>query len=179
MTTDELIERLRAGLDGVTPGPWEIDDLAERRVASFPVRAHGKSIAAVWARARGGAVTAATIFEGKRNAAHIALCSPDNICALLDRIASLEAERDDARRQRDEIGRAWDEADARAKEAEVRAASLEAALDSVQEWVRQKRIELQPIDPDFHPKYETLKAVGAKIRDEKGALSSSKQKDGE
>lgn len=52
-----------------------------------------------------------------------------------------------------------------------RAASLEAALDSIQEWVVQRRFDLQPLDPDFHPKYETLKAVGAKIRDEKAALS--------
>ena len=45
-----------------------------------------------------------------------------------DRIASLEAERDDARQQRDEIGRAWDEADARAKEAEALVARMEKAL---------------------------------------------------
>ena len=50
-----------------------------------------------------------------------------------DRIASLEAERDDARQQRDEIGRAWDKADARAKEAEERAARLEKALAEARE----------------------------------------------
>ena len=39
----------------------------------------------------------------------------------------------------------------------------ERALDDLQSWVRQSRIDL-PLDPDFHPKYETLKAIGAKIR---------------
>jgi hypothetical protein len=47
-----------------------------------------------------------------------------------DHIASLEAERDDARRQRDDLGRAWDSADARAKEAEAENARLVKALQA-------------------------------------------------
>lgn len=47
------------------------------------------------------------------------------------------------------------------------------ALDNVQKWVMQQRIALHTNDPDFHPKYETLKAVGKKIREEKDAALSS------
>ena len=42
--------------------------------------------------------------------------------------------------------------------------ALESAHKGLKAWVRQARIDLQPLDPDFHPKYETLKAIGAKIR---------------
>ena len=96
-----------------------------------------------------------------------------------DRIASLEAERDDARRQRDEIGRAWDEADARAKEAEARAASMEAALEPFAEVgraIKGRSVEYT-IKADGHDLDAPL--VDANDFRRAAALSSSKQKDGE
>ena len=107
--------------------------------------------------------------------------------ALLEHITSLEAERDDARRQRDEIGRAWDEADARAKEAEARAASLEAALAEAREalapfanmgaHLSSGLADSTVFGPAlyFHGT-DVLITVGDFRR---AALSSSKQKDGD
>jgi len=92
-----------------------------------------------------------------------------------DSIASLETERDDARRQRDEIGRAWDEADARAKEAEARAASLEtalapfAALLDDAPWLKK---------PDHADSEALIGNVTLGDFRRAAALSSSKQKDG-
>jgi hypothetical protein len=39
-----------------------------------------------------------------------------------------------------------------------------SALDELQAWVFEQRIALLITDPDYFPKYDTLKAVGAKIR---------------
>ena len=110
-----------------------------------------------------------------------------------DRIASLEAERDDARRQRDEIGRAWDKADARAKEAEALAARMEKALAGADafEFVA-KHIEEQadlleqmrsvyPGDPTGALGRDARKArafAKAVRQVAPASLSSSKQKDG-
>ena len=105
-----------------------------------------------------------------------------------DRIASLEAERDDARRQRDEIGRAWDEADARAKEAEARAARLEKALAEAREALvpfgREAREEDGKDREDWKhaPDNELLISFCDLTYGDfrrAAALSSSKQKDGE
>lgn len=75
---DTLIERLKKGLDGVTPGPWE---------------------AVMWSDPQ-WAVKIPNTFQfvvltsqgnDEPNAEHIALCSPDNIRLLLGHIASLQS----------------------------------------------------------------------------------------
>ena len=102
-----------------------------------------------------------------------------------DRIAILEAERDDARRQRDEIGRAWDEADARAKEAEARAASLEKALAPFAEALPLLFNDWCPDDTPAwwidgeQPGDENRSPVTVGDFRRAASLSSSKQKDGE
>lgn len=79
--TDELIEKLRAGLPGVTPGPWFV--YSEPDVGLFnDIHAYNKE------SKYGGQIQ--VLLEPK-NVGHIALCSPDNIAALLDRIDELKA----------------------------------------------------------------------------------------
>jgi len=104
-----------------------------------------------------------------------------------DRIASLEAERDNARRQRDEIGRAWDKADARAKEAEALAASLETALAQAREALEpfaelgaDEGHEDHPDDTPAVIKIGRVTDFSMHLSDFRraAALSSSKQKDG-
>lgn len=76
MTTpdiDTLIADFRAGLDGVTPGPWRVHDDPRKWVtANVPDSA--------WRVNRDA------------DAAHVARCSPENIQALLDEIERLRAE---------------------------------------------------------------------------------------
>ena len=117
-----LEERLRAGLEGVTPGPWRLD---------VPDRGYCMNYVA----------TDATGFErdpngyrrdiiadcddcqrGEANAAHIANCSPENIAALLDANASLRSKVEELEREPDLsviLRLARLESDIRAAEAKV------------------------------------------------------------
>jgi hypothetical protein len=80
---------LRAGLDGVTPGPWY-------RV-SCSVYSHNAGELAITPINR--------VDDGRCNIAHIARCSPDNIRALLEALDEAERGRDEARAEMDAIGR--------------------------------------------------------------------------
>ena len=72
------LEELKAGLKGVTPGPW----------------CQGlKCVGAIRSTRNGEPVAVATIFAPK-DAAHIARCDPDTIAALIDRMEKAERERD-------------------------------------------------------------------------------------
>ncbi|WP_404927113.1 hypothetical protein [Mesorhizobium sp. ORM16] len=91
MSADKLIERLRAGLAGTTKGPW--------RHYTAPLRSGMTVINEVQCDERAPVVAWAGFddsFRSKakhtRNAAHIARCSPDNIRALLDLLASIQAD---------------------------------------------------------------------------------------
>ena len=82
-----LVEELRAGLEGVTPGPWrsvggilEDDDEGNSRFFVRPVKSEGWQVVQTFGP------------HGSANAAHIARCSPDNIAKLLDHIAALAAQ---------------------------------------------------------------------------------------
>ena len=83
----ELVERLRIALEGVTPGPWESSDDggygSTNLYSSAPKRPDGYGQA--------GSIIA--VFVGDNAEAceltptYIALCSPDNIAALLAELA--------------------------------------------------------------------------------------------
>lgn len=88
----ELIAKLAAGLKGTTPGPWHH--------YHAPLRAGMTTIDEIQCRERRNPIVQWGGFDNsfrskakhKRNAAHIARCSPDNIRTLLDHIETLEAE---------------------------------------------------------------------------------------
>lgn len=101
----DLIERLGAGLEGVTPGEWAVTGismdtgnisvgqrdlrivLAEvTNAASFAEMLTGAM------RRGGGGFSQSDCKSQHANARHIALCSPDNIRALLSHIAALSAD---------------------------------------------------------------------------------------
>lgn len=99
MTADidvaSLLKEMRDGLEGVTSGPWWPGHLADENstcdCASI-LAENGKmgSIAQVTIdnglRIGDGGNDGPPIEEAKRNLAHIARCSPDNIRALLDEV---------------------------------------------------------------------------------------------
>jgi hypothetical protein len=83
----ELAERLRAGLEGVTPGPWESFEAANS--PRYLVQSRRGPLVADCGEA-------ANTYSA-RNANHIGNTQPKNIALLLDLIASLSRERDEAR----------------------------------------------------------------------------------
>lgn len=116
---DALAEEMRAGLDGVTPGPWQVIvtehpwTLAERVLLGHHLpaksgnhierrifttwdhpQAHAPDMVVNGAHGVGIESDAPVHFVsiGEADAAHIARCSPDNIRALLDDRATLTQE---------------------------------------------------------------------------------------
>lgn len=101
--TDELIAEIEAGLEGVTPGPWEQaapldkvctgyrDASGTMLPSNYGVTGHSKTVAKCAGQS--------WMDDGEeiRNAAHIARCHPGNIAALIARIRQAEAERDEER----------------------------------------------------------------------------------
>jgi len=80
----KLIEDLRAGLEGVTPGEWRVGPVDDTIVTA----ADGSEVAQI-----DGDYNEPDLWPiMEANAAHIARCSPDNIAALLNHVAALEAE---------------------------------------------------------------------------------------
>lgn len=87
----ELIAKMAAGLKGTTPGPWHH--------YHAPLREGMTTIDEIQCRERRNPIVQWGGFDNsfrskakhKRNAAHIARCSPDNIRLLLDHIETLEA----------------------------------------------------------------------------------------
>lgn len=79
--TDAELEELKAGLEGVTPGPWkarldacrrcEAEEKAEGDIDEIPIGFHAR-------------------FGKLADAAHIARCSPDAIRSLLARLEAAE-----------------------------------------------------------------------------------------
>jgi hypothetical protein len=117
MTDVEKLEaELRAGLKGVTAGPWRsvrhIDDERGRDFDGYVVQEM---------RVRGDGRISGELVSGDLNgmaesdANHLARCSPDNIRVLLDELSRLRAERDDqiAAARRDALEEAARVAEAR------------------------------------------------------------------
>lgn len=99
-----LVEGLRAGLDGVTPGPWtlipmraiEDEDDEEGEVIGYsPASIEGGDGNPVCLFADPGG--SGTLFENAADHAHILRCSPDNIAKLLTALESLSRDLADAR----------------------------------------------------------------------------------
>lgn len=82
-TSDLLIAELRAGLEGVTPGPWTVffdgSDKCWLKVGAGGMPEYYSDIIVIGP------------CENDKDAEFIGICSPDNIRTLLDHIASLEA----------------------------------------------------------------------------------------
>lgn len=97
-----LVEEMRAGLHGVTPGPWRAEPAASgmcdmQVFAPNPLARSGKRIVAKVAPTK-----------HDEDAHHIARCSPDNISRLLDLIASLAAQVDGMREALEPFAKAAD-----------------------------------------------------------------------
>lgn len=89
MTDDELnalVERLEAGLEGVTPGPWE--EFRGSIGGYIEGRYEWSSVATA------GDVDRENPSEKNANSRHIANCDPDTIRALLSAIRQLMRERE-------------------------------------------------------------------------------------
>lgn len=85
--SDDLVAEIEAGLEGVTPGPWEVG--ADDQHGQSVVRSQHIELFTGWHHSVG-----AIEQEMRANAAHIARCSPDNIAALLARIEAEKAGRE-------------------------------------------------------------------------------------
>jgi len=91
LPAQDIVERLRKAMEGVTPGPYIVTTCAD-----FWLEAGSRGFALFgdlsW---RGAETTINNQCEMEANARFHALCSPDNIGALLDtisRLTALEAE---------------------------------------------------------------------------------------
>lgn len=91
--TAKLIAELRAGLEGVTPGPWRLF-VPDRGYCQNLVLTEDPGFAPVKDKQPWKHLVADCddCNRGEVNAAHIARCSPDNIRAVLDALAAAEAE---------------------------------------------------------------------------------------
>lgn len=105
----DLVARLREGLDGVTPGPWNRCGGATPKYTAIHAPGHGYVVFGMADatedrehKSHGPFIKAPGMVEQHKNAAHIALCSPDNIRALLDHIAAQEAALSTLAGERDE-----------------------------------------------------------------------------
>lgn len=80
--SDERLAALKAGLEGVTPGPWEPGTAAGGKTHIYGYR--GRTICLFsWQKWE----------EGKtvRDVTHIANCDPDTIASLIARLEAAEA----------------------------------------------------------------------------------------
>ena len=115
MTGKPFLTELLAGLDGVTRGEWAVDGF---NLGGVIRRAPGKTHVSDW---RHLAVCQSENVNWRKDAAHIARCSPDRIRAIGEYVEQIERERDEAREEfatvakaNKEIAEWWQEADSRA-----------------------------------------------------------------
>ncbi len=88
MTAPDLKERLRDGLDGVTPGPWDVMTCNTVRAIDGDVAIPIFDARTPWNKHRR---TSTALKQEWHNARHVANCDPDNIRVLLAELESLEA----------------------------------------------------------------------------------------
>ena len=86
----DIEQRLREAMDGVTRGEWSVDGF---NLAGVIARPPGETHVTGWRRL---AICVDDNPNWRKDAAYIALCSPDNIGALLDTIASLRTKLEEA-----------------------------------------------------------------------------------
>lgn len=105
---DQIIADLRAGLEGVTPGPWF--EYSEPEVGYF------HSVHANDPESKYGSHS--PVWDNPYNTAHIARCSPDNIAAILNALSEATSGAE----------KAEDEADSMANELDSFRSSFKAEL---------------------------------------------------
>lgn len=91
LPAQDIVERLRKAMDGVTPGPWFEGD---KWVFVPPLDPENNASSALRNILRD-----VPEDELQANCAYIALCSPDNIGALLDTISRLTADNEALRKE--------------------------------------------------------------------------------
>lgn len=94
----DIEQRLREAMHGVTPGPWVAEQSMSRKYLDavlFQYQSGMKGTVALIGK-EAAQVGASELDEQNANSAYIALCSPDNIGALLDTIASLRSKLEEA-----------------------------------------------------------------------------------
>jgi len=102
MSQPNIETKLREALDGVTPGPWYSGKMygwGDICITPRPTSEYGPQGTIGGApvfKAIDGAAHWENKYPAEKNAAYIALCSPDNIGALLDTIATLRKQVSDA-----------------------------------------------------------------------------------
>ncbi|RWO57167.1 hypothetical protein [Mesorhizobium sp.] len=96
----DLIAELWAGLDGVTPGPWDVMTCNTVRAIDGDMAIPIFDARMPWKKHRH---TTTAVKQEWHNARHVARCSPDNIRILLDRIATLEESALKAEAERDRM----------------------------------------------------------------------------
>lgn len=160
---DTLIAKMRAGLEGVTPGPWhyfphEHSNYAGPGTDAFMSNEEDvQVIDCNWASAT---------EEGDRTYKHIARCSPDNIAALLDEIEKLRAqmERLEASHAvaRGEWARSLAEMTVNLDEARVENARLQQAFNLVEKYHQD---EMARLDEQIKANNEYSARTGRKVDD--------------
>ena len=122
--TDELIAEIKAGLKGVTPGPW-LASKSDTAKGCPSVVADGGPMGCAQV-----AIFPSEFVARVSNAAHVARCSPDNLAAVLLRLEVAEKENQALR----EAAKGQLVVVNQAKEAIARAEKAEAALKEATEW---------------------------------------------
>lgn len=113
----DIIDELKAGLPGVTPGPWDFEPST-------------RAPASVWAGKHG---CVADLIAEDADGYHIARCSPDNIAALLAYIETVEAERDARPTDNDMADMAMR---FRAVNVDEALSKMGVSLETLQDWQR-------------------------------------------
>lgn len=180
----DLTQELRAGLDGVTPGPWRVFETRQSRIANQThVGPYPRGVAHI--------TSWGTDEPRASNAAHIARCSPENIRALLDALAAKDIVLAEARAEhsasRQNFHTMQHAANALLKRAEAAEASLadlaaenerlRKALEPFAEVVRRydaaaKGFNVEPRPDSYKPRteftYGHLRNAARALQDEAG-----------
>ena len=90
--TDELIAEIKAGLEGVTPGPWRVPGKRTPYVFRDGGDDYGSVHVAECGNDRDKEIARYNLPRWLADAHHIARCSPDKIAAVLARLEAAEAE---------------------------------------------------------------------------------------
>lgn len=129
--SDDLIERLRAGLEGVTPGPYLVLAPRDKRdTADFYIARNENDVYEGWVG------ETATLLD----ALHFSRCHPENIRILLDALAAKDTALSEVAKERDafEAGcEYWSSETARVcGEASALAAKLEQARKALEPFAK-------------------------------------------
>lgn len=155
--TAELVERLRAGLEGTAPGPWiaeQLSSVRDKTIDRLYVAGPSEVVCGNDGICEPAGYNDRTFAEDAANMRHIANCSPDNIRILLDTIDGLRARLAEETAIVDRIWRVlgistYDQAEAKSIYEIV--ASSKSRATSAEETVREltRALEYEPTDADL------------------------------